>query len=54
VLEMLEGIQSGSALVNKNLLNIGEVSKEVNVIVKGLVLLKDTVKLYGRISYSCR
>jgi hypothetical protein len=40
MLEILEGIQSGSALVNKNLLNIGEGSKKINVIVKELVLVK--------------
>jgi hypothetical protein len=53
MLEMLEGIQSGSALVNKNLLNIGEGSKEINVIVKELVLVQDTCKSCGRFPYSC-
>jgi hypothetical protein len=53
VLEMLGGIQSGSALVNKNLLNIGKGSKEINVILKELVLVQDKVKSYGRICYSC-
>jgi hypothetical protein len=53
MLEILEGIQSGSALVNKNLLNIGEGSKEINVIVKELFFVQDTGKSCGRISYSC-
>jgi hypothetical protein len=52
MLEMLEGIQSGSAMFNKNLLNIGEGSKEINVIVKELVLVQDSGKSYGRMSYS--